>query len=46
MAYNDAEYIGGLKTGMETLHTQLEEDLSTFNLNSYNETDTNYVKLL
>ena len=46
MAYNDAEYIGGLKTGMETLHTQLEEDLSTFNLNSYNETDTNYIKLL
>jgi hypothetical protein len=46
MAYNDAEYIGGLKDGMSGLHTSLEEDLKYFNMNSYDETDTNYVKLL
>lgn len=46
MAYNDAEYIGGLKTGMSGLHQSLETDLKQFNMNSYTETDTNYVKLL
>lgn len=46
MAYNDAEYIGGLKDNMSGMHASLEEDLRYFNMNSYDETDTNYVKTL